>query len=176
VCILPITSVGLNHTASHERISTGLERLDNILSGSGYYRGSSALVSGTAGTGKSSLAAIFVDAACKRGERAIYFCGQVHVGRGPDLVDRHAREKRSDYLRRYTGGGISQPLLAQIFDLFVQVNRSLDRSQGGLGLGLTIVKRVVEMHGGRIETRNKGIGKGSECLVWLPLLEQVCAA
>jgi signal transduction histidine kinase len=77
---------------------------------------------------------------------------------------------------RYTGGGISQPLLAQIFDLFVQVNRSLDRSQGGLGLGLTIVKRIVEMHGGRIETRNKGIGKGSECLVWLPLLEQVCAA
>jgi circadian clock protein KaiC len=73
VDVLPITSIGLNHTASSERVSSGLERLDSMLGGRGYYRGSSVLVSGTAGTGKSSLAATFIDAACQRGEKAIYF-------------------------------------------------------------------------------------------------------
>ena len=73
ITVLPITSIGLDHEASTERISTGIERLDSMLGGKGYYRGSSILVSGTAGTGKSSLAAIFADAACQRGERALYF-------------------------------------------------------------------------------------------------------
>jgi len=71
--VLPITSLVLNHRASHERVSTGVARLDAMLSGAGYYRGSSVLVTGTAGTGKSSIAATFVDAACRRGERALYF-------------------------------------------------------------------------------------------------------
>jgi circadian clock protein KaiC len=71
--VLPITSVGLNHPAGHERISTGLERLDAMMGGEGYYRGSSVMVSGTAGTGKSSLAATFVDSTCRRGERSLYF-------------------------------------------------------------------------------------------------------
>jgi circadian clock protein KaiC len=73
VDVLPITSLGLNHTASLERISTGLEHLDTMLGGGGYYRGSSVLVSGTAGTGKSSVAATFAEATCQRGEKAIYF-------------------------------------------------------------------------------------------------------
>jgi circadian clock protein KaiC len=73
VDVLPITSIGLNHTASSERVSTGLERLDAMLGGKGCYRGSSVLVSGTAGAGKTSLAAAFGDAACKRSEKAIYF-------------------------------------------------------------------------------------------------------
>lgn len=71
--VLPVTSLGLNHTASNERISTGIPRLDTMLSGKGYYRGSTVLVSGTAGTGKTSIAAQFVEAACKRGERVLYF-------------------------------------------------------------------------------------------------------
>ncbi len=71
--VLPVTSLGLNHTASKERISTGIPRLDTMLSGKGYFRGSTVLVSGTAGTGKTSLAAQFVDAACRRGERVLYF-------------------------------------------------------------------------------------------------------
>jgi circadian clock protein KaiC len=71
--VLPITSLGLTHKASTERISTGIERLDNMLSGAGFYRGSSILVSGTAGTGKSTIAAHFVEAACSRGERALFF-------------------------------------------------------------------------------------------------------
>lgn len=71
--ILPVTSIGLNHISSKERISTGIQRLDTMFSGKGYYRGSTILVSGTAGTGKTSLAAKFVEAACKRGERVLYF-------------------------------------------------------------------------------------------------------
>lgn len=71
--VLPVTSLGLNNISSNERISSGIPRLDTMLSGKGYYRGSTVLVSGTAGTGKTSLAAQFVEAACKRGERVLYF-------------------------------------------------------------------------------------------------------
>ena len=71
--VLPITSIGLNHKASTQRISSGNSRLDTMLGGKGFYRGSSILVSGTAGTGKSTIAAHFVEAACKRGERALFF-------------------------------------------------------------------------------------------------------
>ena len=71
--VLPVTSLGLNHISSKERISTGIPRLDTMLSGKGYFRGSTVLVSGTAGTGKTSLAAQFVEAACKRGEKVLYF-------------------------------------------------------------------------------------------------------
>ncbi len=71
--VLPITSLGLSHNAPTQRISTGIPRLDNMLGGKGFYRGSSILVSGTAGTGKSTIAAHFVDATCRRGERALFF-------------------------------------------------------------------------------------------------------
>ncbi|MDD5170040.1 MAG: circadian clock protein KaiC, partial [Syntrophales bacterium] len=71
--ILPVTSLGLNHVVSSERISTGIPRLDAMLAGKGYFRGSTILLSGTAGTGKSSISAKFVEAACKRGERCLYF-------------------------------------------------------------------------------------------------------
>ena len=71
--VLPVTSVGLTHTVSSERISSGVPRLDTMLGGKGYFRGSSVLVSGTAGTGKSSLAAHFSEAACRRGEHVLYF-------------------------------------------------------------------------------------------------------
>jgi circadian clock protein KaiC len=71
--VLPITSLDLEHPAWNERISTGIAELDGMLAGGGFYRGSSVLISGKAGSGKSSLAAHFVDAACRRGERAVYF-------------------------------------------------------------------------------------------------------
>jgi len=73
IAVMPITSIGLSQDVSTQRVSSGVERLDTMLSGKGYYRGSSVLVSGTAGTGKSSLGAAFVDSACRRGERAIIF-------------------------------------------------------------------------------------------------------
>ena len=70
--ILPLTSLQLQHSVSKERISSGIPDLDKMLEGKGYYRGSSILLSGTAGSGKTSLAASFVDAACRRGERCLY--------------------------------------------------------------------------------------------------------
>jgi circadian clock protein KaiC len=73
ISVLPVTSLGLEHEAPKERISTGLPPLDEMLGGRGFYRGSSVLLSGQAGTGKSTLAAKFVATACARGERALYF-------------------------------------------------------------------------------------------------------
>ena len=71
--VLPISSMGLTYPVTSDRVSTGVPRLDAMMSGQGYYRGSSILVSGTAGTGKSSLAAAFADSTCRRGERCLYF-------------------------------------------------------------------------------------------------------
>jgi circadian clock protein KaiC len=73
IAVMPITSLGLRHTVTSQRISTGIPRLDTMFGGKGYFRGSGILVSGTAGTGKTSVAAHFVDAACRRGERAAFF-------------------------------------------------------------------------------------------------------
>ena len=73
ISVLPITSLGLEHNASTERVSTGVKELDEMLGNKGFYRGSSVLISGSAGTGKTTLASAFVDAACKRGERCLYF-------------------------------------------------------------------------------------------------------
>ena len=73
ISVLPVTSMGLKHDVSTERISSGVPQLDAMLGGQGYYRGSSVMVTGTAGTGKTSLAALFVDATCRRGERCLYF-------------------------------------------------------------------------------------------------------
>lgn len=71
--VLPITSAILEQTASDERVATGIPRLDAMLGGEGVFRGSSVLISGTAGMGKSTIAAHFADAACRRGERVLYF-------------------------------------------------------------------------------------------------------
>ena len=73
ISVLPVTSLGLKHLASKERIPTGIPRLDAMLAGKGYFRGSTILISGTAGTGKSSIAATFAKSVCERGERCLYF-------------------------------------------------------------------------------------------------------
>jgi circadian clock protein KaiC len=73
ISVLPITSPGLLHSVSTERMSTGVARLDSMLGDGGFYKGSTILVNGTAGTGKSTLAAQFCDATCRSGERAMYF-------------------------------------------------------------------------------------------------------
>jgi circadian clock protein KaiC len=73
ITIFPITSIKTDYRISPERVSTGISGLDAMFGGKGYYRGSSVLVTGTAGTGKTSFAAHFVDAACARGEKCLYF-------------------------------------------------------------------------------------------------------
>jgi len=70
---------------------------------------------------------------------------------------------------RDTGVGIPPDMLPRVFDLFVQGDRSLERSQGGLGIGLTLVERLVELHQGRVSAHSAGPGKGSEFTVRLPL-------
>lgn len=74
------------------------------------------------------------------------------------------------------GIGIAPGALPQVFDMFMQVDRSTRRSQGGLGIGLTLVKSLVTMHGGSVEARSDGPGLGSEFLVRLPLLEDTATA
>ncbi len=86
---------------------------------------------------------------------------RIHVNVGGN--DRDAVLSVSD-----EGQGIDAQIMPHLFELFMQGDRSLDRAQGGLGIGLTIVKHLVEMHGGRVEARSEGIGKGSEFRVTLP--------
>jgi circadian clock protein KaiC len=87
ITVMPVTSVGLDHAVTTERISTGIPRLDAMLGGQGLYRGSSVLVSGTAGAGKSSIAAHAVEASCRRGERSLYFAFE----ESPDQIQRNMR-------------------------------------------------------------------------------------
>lgn len=70
---------------------------------------------------------------------------------------------------RDSGMGIAAELLPRIFDLFTQAERSIDRSQGGLGIGLSLVKRLVELHGGTVTANSAGLGEGSEFIVSMPL-------
>jgi circadian clock protein KaiC len=106
VSVLPITSLGLQHTVSTERVSSGMPDLDGMLGGEGFYRGSSILISGTAGTGKSTLAAQFCAAACARGERALYFAFEESAAQ---IVRKHGLGRhRPRLLRR--GGATEVPL------------------------------------------------------------------
>jgi circadian clock protein KaiC len=87
ISVLPITSAGLGHSTSQEIVKTGIDGLDQMLGRGGYYRGSSILLSGLAGTGKSTFGASFVDAACKRGERCLYFAFE----ESPEQIMRNMR-------------------------------------------------------------------------------------
>lgn len=86
---------------------------------------------------------------------------------------RLSAERESDYIAlrvRDTGIGLAPDMLPRIFHLFVQAQRRLDRAQGGVGIGLTLVKRLVELHGGTVEAHSAGIGRGSEFIVRLPAI------
>src|SRR6202030_1821589 len=82
-------------------------------------------------------------------------------------------EKQADEIVvavRDSGAGIPREMLSKVFDLFTQIDHSLDRSHGGLGVGLTLVRRLVELHGGSVQAFSEGPGQGSEFVVRLPLL------
>jgi circadian clock protein KaiC len=129
ITVLPVTSLGLKHKASSERISTGIPRLDSMLGGQGYYRGSSILVSGTAGSGKTSLAAHFAAAVCARGERCLYLAFE----ESPDQIVRNMRSIGVDLAEPMAKGLLhieaSRPTyhglemhLSQIHQLVTQLN------------------------------------------------------
>ncbi|MFD1140934.1 PAS domain S-box protein [Larkinella insperata] len=99
--------------------------------------------------------------------------GQVWVSleqqNGPSVGPATGRQEAVLRIRD-NGIGLSADQLTEIFELFVQVDTSLARQQGGLGIGLTLVQQLVEMHGGRVEAQSRGLGQGSAFLVFLPLL------
>ena len=101
ISVLPVTSVGLAHAAPRQRVPTGVPELDAMLGGKGYYRGSGVLVTGTPGTGKTSLGAHFIDAACARGERALLFSFE----ESPDQIIRNLRSVGID-LGRWVKNGL----------------------------------------------------------------------
>jgi circadian clock protein KaiC len=103
ISVLPVTSSDLKHTVSDQRVSTGVPALDEMFGGKGYFRGSSILVSGTAGTGKTSLTAHFVDAACSRGERCVFFSFE----ESPNQIIRNMRSIGID-LKRWVDQGLLQ--------------------------------------------------------------------
>lgn len=92
ISVLPVTSLTLTNKVSSQRISSGIPSLDEMLGGKGYFRGSSVLVSGTAGTGKTSMGASFANATCERGERCIYFAFE----ESPDQILRNMKSLNID--------------------------------------------------------------------------------
>lgn len=127
ILVLPVTSFGLQNIASTDRIPTGIARLDAMLGGVGYYRGSSVLVSGTAGTGKTSFAAHFAEAACRRGERALYFAFE---------------ESPSQIMRNMRSIGIDLEPWVQKGLLQFQATRP---SFAGLEMHLTMIHKAVNV-------------------------------
>jgi circadian clock protein KaiC len=101
ISVLPITSAELGHRISTESISSGVKGLDEMLGLGGYFRGSSVLISGLAGTGKSTFAATFVNAACERGERCLYFAFE----ESPDQIVRNMSSVGMD-LKRHIDSGL----------------------------------------------------------------------
>ncbi len=125
ISVLPVTSLGLQQVASTQRISTGIERLDSMLGGEGYFQGSSVLISGTAGTGKSSLAAHFAAAACQRGEHTLYFAFE----ESPSQIIRNMRSIGID-LQKWENEGLLQ----------FQANRP---TLAGLEMHLTMMHKAI---------------------------------
>lgn len=126
ISVLPVTSLGLEHTVSDERISSGVARLDAMLGGEGYYRSSSVLISGMAGTGKSSLAAHFADTTCRRGEHALYFSFE----ESPDQIMRNMLSIGID-LQHWVNKGLLQihanrPSLAGLETHLVKIHNAVN--------------------------------------------------
>lgn len=130
--VLPVTSLHLRHTAPTERISSGIERLDTMLGGKGFFRGSSILLSGTSGTGKSSLAAHLADATCARGERCVY----LSMEESPDQIVRNMRSIGLD-LQHWVDRGLlqfhsSRPTLFGLEMHLVTIYRLVQEFQPGV--------------------------------------------
>ncbi|PZO38320.1 MAG: KaiC 1 [Pseudanabaena frigida] len=100
ISVVPITSVGLDYEISAERVSTGISRLDGMLDNGGYYRGSSILVTGMAGTGKTTLAGFFASATCDRGERCLYLATE----EAPQQILRNQRSVGLDLTHHIKNG------------------------------------------------------------------------
>jgi signal transduction histidine kinase/ActR/RegA family two-component response regulator len=96
-------------------------------------------------------------------------------GRVTVRVEGSAADQRAKIVVSDSGSGIQPDVLPYVFEVFTQADRSLDRAAGGLGVGLAVVKGLIEMHGGEVQAQSEGPGKGAELTLWLPL-DRVAAA
>lgn len=126
IWVLPITSLGLTHIVSSEGTPSGIPRLDTMLDGKGYYRGSSVLVTGTPGTGKTSVAASFANATCERGERCLYFAFE---------------ESPSQIIRNMQSIGIDLKKWIEAGQLLIYANRP---NRYGLEMHLAVLLKLVK--------------------------------
>ncbi|GIQ76762.1 circadian clock protein KaiC [Bradyrhizobium sp. RD5-C2] len=127
ISVLPITSAGLGHSISDEAVPTGVKDLDAMLGRGGYYKGSSVLISGLAGTGKSTFGAAFADASCGRGERSLYFAFE----ESPDQVVRNMRSVGID-LKKHLDSGLlrfeaARPSLFGFEMHLARMNRDIEK-------------------------------------------------
>lgn len=126
--VMPITSVGLDYEVGSERVSTGIDELDDMLGGEGYFKGSSILVSGRAGTGKSSLAAAFAVSACARGERCLYLAFE----ESPKPLARNMRSGGMDFSPFLENGLLTvesyRPSLQGLEEHLVTIFKAVDES------------------------------------------------
>ena len=125
IAVLPITSLGLTHEVTDERISSGIPELDSMLENRGYYKGSSILVTGTAGTGKSSLAAHFISSLCQNGKKVLYFS---------------LEESPSQFIRNMTSIGIN---LAPHVKKGTLVIHAVRPTFAGIEMHLTMMIRLI---------------------------------
>jgi len=127
ISVLPVTSVALDHRVSDERVSSGIPRLDAMLGGGGFYRGSSILVSGTAGSGKSTIAAHFADAMCRAGERCLVLAFE----ESRDQIVRNMRSVGIDFSAHLASGLLtieaSRPSLYGLEMHLAQIHRGVGR-------------------------------------------------
>jgi circadian clock protein KaiC len=127
ISVLPITSLLLNNEVTSQRVSSGIPGLDMMLAGKGFFRGSSILVSGTAGTGKTSIAATFADAACRRKERCMYFAFE----ESPQQIVRNMRSIGLD-LQQHVDSGLlvfhaSRPTLYGLEMHLVNIHKKINQ-------------------------------------------------
>ena len=127
ISVLPITSLQLNNEVSSQRVGSGIPELDRMLNGNGFFRGSTILVSGTAGTGKTSISATFVDAACKRREKCLYFAFE----ESPQQIIRNMRSIGID-LQKHVEAGLlqfhaSRPTLYGLEMHLVNIHKNISR-------------------------------------------------
>ena len=127
--VFPITTALLDHQVGRERVSTGVESLDEMFGGEGYYRGSTVLVTGKAGTGKSSLASAFAAAACERGERALYLAFE----ESPSQLMRNMESVGIKLAEKQTGGNLEihafRPSLRGLEEHLINISQLVETFQ-----------------------------------------------
>jgi circadian clock protein KaiC len=127
ISVLPITSLQLDNEVSSKRVGSGIPELDRMLGGNGFFRGSTILISGTAGTGKTSIAATFADASCKRGEKCLYFAFE----ESPQQIVRNMRSIGIDLQKHIDAGQLhfhaSRPTLYGLEMHLVNIHKTISR-------------------------------------------------